>query len=277
MSLLISLNRHFKHISFLGTGKSRAFLFLFLPVLFFVSCGLPTGAYLDPPSDIIVQDSPESLSNANTLVFRNAYENASSVFQGYEVYYKIYDPKSSSASYSADVTTIENKGSAATYTNLALLGFNRLCFFDTESNEITNSADDSKPAFKLDEDLLDTNFRISLKFIQDSSAIQPYVIEPYLTSITFDSDNYIYRRVYDDADSSTAIYTAKTFSEQSFDVYDSDMPSSITESLAGDDYEFYITFYILSFGRESDGISTVYSEPAYLGTLSFNCILTNSY
>ena len=280
MSLLIFFNR-LTDIFSLKTGKSRAAA-LFFPVLFFLvllsGCGLPSYSYLYPPADVYSRDNPSSQTEQD-LVFRNAYQNNISDFSGYEVYYKIYDPRTNQASYLGDITSMDKEGTD--YNTLNNLGFHRL-FFSNGAAPGTSSFSHSmaKPSFKPDPGLLNIDYFIRFNLIQnDEPGVQTYYVEPYSSSsgVVFSSVPYIYRWVYDKTGSQSDT-TAKTLSSSSFDYRDSDMPASITAADADDSVELYITFYIMSFGRKaSDITSYIYSEPVYLGTLRFDSIITDNF
>jgi len=274
----MSLLTLFRKLSgFLNTaiGKSRVIALIF-PVLILASCGLPTYSYLYPPTGVYSRENPESLQEQN-LIFSNAYQNNLSIFTGYEVYYKIYDPLSSTAAaalYETEVSTIKNSTSAD-YNTLNSKGFHRLFFSTSDISSSAFSHDTSKPSFTPDSALLDDNFQIRLNLNQSGPYSQA---EPYNTSLLFSSVPYMYRWVHDDSPNAETIYTAKQFSTGSFDYRDSDLPDTISSSdTAGTDY-LYITFFIMSFGRGATDItSLVYSTPVYLGTLKFDCTLTDNF
>ncbi|MDC7225868.1 MAG: hypothetical protein PQJ61_03790 [Spirochaetales bacterium] len=244
------------------------------------SCGLPTYSVLIAPELVYTRDNPDDISQENNLVFTNAYDNQSSIFYGYELYYKIYDPldaANSETEYLTDETTIDNY-STADESSLENLGFERLYFdYSYISNSISHS--ETKPSFALDDDILEEDFNIVLNFNQDLSPGSTFLAESD-GSVSFSSDmeTYIYRHV---ENSDTGEYNNKFFFTDNFSIYDSDMPESIdidsyTSSTNEDGgYYLYITFYILSFGKEQDDVSKlIYSKPVYLGTLKFNCQLT---
>lgn len=280
MSLLILFKTLTGFFRLKNTGKSRGFALFFPALILLSSCGLPSYSYLFPPTDVYSRDDPSSSSNGQDLIFSNAYKNNLSIFTGYEIYYKIYDPLDSSTSeseYSSDLTTITNT-TAADYNTFAGLGFYRLFFTTGEPTSDAFIHDSSKPAFEPDTDLLDVDYQIRFNFNQ--SLVDSYYASTYNTTVySFSSTPNIYRYVYD-SDTGTSSYTVKRFSADSFDIYDNDMPETVTSAdmVNADDYYVYITFYIMSFGRDADDItSSVYSEPVYLGTIKFNCTLTDDF
>jgi hypothetical protein len=277
MSLLILFRRltgFFKY----NTGKRMAAITLIFPVIFLISCGLPSFSYLFPPTNVYTRIDPDSLQEQN-LIFSNAYQNLISIFTGYEIYYKIYDPLSGNSSeYSTDITSISNT-TGADYNTFNSNGFHRLYF---TTGDLTSSSfihNESKPAFKPDSALLDDDFKIRFNLRQDLSPSPSYLAEPFLSSFTFSTNPSIYRWVNSDASGAQTVDIQKQFSLTDFDIYDSDLPSTVnSDDLSLTDYYFYITFYIMSFGRDAADItSQVYSEPIYLGTLKFNCNLTDNF
>ena len=250
---------------------------LLLSAVLLSSCGLPTYAYLYPPEAYTTRNDPDN--QENDIIFWNAYNNNSSIFSGYEIYYKIYDPLNASASdtsYLTDISAIE--ASTTTYTTvLENKGFSRLFVSDTpDINTYTHN--EIRPTFHIDADLLEEEFRIRLKFLQEQSSGTSFLAETFNTTLTFTATPYIYRHV---TNSSTTSTLNKSFDLSDFDINDNDMPSSVDynsylQSVSDGDYYLYITFYILSYGRDIDDITkSVYSEPLYLGTLKFDCDLTN--
>ncbi len=253
-------------------------------ILFFISsCGLPTYSYLAPPQKTQVRDDPTT--GEYDLIFQNAYTNSLNIFQGYEIFYKIYYPDStSSTTYLTDFNKIDGN-SSPDYTLLKNNGFRRLYISIgevTSSTQITSGIDEtlhsnSKPAFLLDENMLDADFEIRFNFLNENyNNIESYNTSTY----TFDPTPYLYRWVYNDqiSDPASSDYIAKSFNDTDFDINDSDMPTSITSANMTDVLNLYITFYICSYGRDTEDITqSVYSEPEYLGTLSFDCSITDSY
>ncbi len=277
MSLLI-LFKKLTGFFRLNAGKSRG-LTLFFPVIILLSCGLPSYSYLFPPTDVYSRKDPSSPSNGQDLIFSNAYQNNLSIFSGYEVFYKVYDPLDAGTSeieYSTDVTSVTNT-SGADYNTLNSLGFGRLFFTTDDVTSSSFSHDSSKPAFSPDSNLLDIDYQIRFNLNQAG----PYSeAATYGTTIySFSSTPYIYRWVYDDTPGVQTVYKLKQFDTGSFDIYDSDLPDTLTSAdLSTTDYYVYITFYVMSFGRDADDItSTVYSEPVYLGTLKFDCSHTDNF
>ncbi len=251
---------------------------LIFPVLIFASCGLPSYSYLYPPSEVYTRDNPGDSSNGQDLIFSNAYQNNLSIFNGYEVYYKIYDPLSGSAArYQNDITSMTATG--ADFNTLNSLGFRRLFFSTSYTDAASFIHDSSRPAFSPDSSLLNQDYRIRFNLQQDVSPT--YLAEPFLSSFTYSSVPYIYRWVYNDSPSGagTETYTQKQFGLGSFDIYDSDLPSTVSSAdLSISDYYFYISYYIMSFGRDTyDITSLVYSVPVYLGTIKFKCSLTDDF
>ena len=251
---------------------------VFLLIIFLLSlssCGLPTYAYLYPPEAYTTRNDPEN--QENDVIFWNAYNNNSSIFSGYEIYYKIYDPlaaSSTAASYTSDITAIES--AAASYaTVLENNGFFRLFIADSAELD-TYTHNENRPIFPLEPDLLEEEFRIRLKFLQDQTPGTSFLAETYNTTLSFTDTPYFYRHI---TNSSTTITSNQSFDIYDFNIYDSDMPDSIdydsyTQSNTSGDYYLYITFYILSYGRDTEDITkSVYSEPLYLGTLKFDCEL----
>lgn len=259
---------------FYGAGVS---LFLFIS-LFLFSCGLPNLPYLSEPELYGTASDPDS--EEMDLIFWNADENNTSIFSGYEIYYKIYDPINASstdntATYNEDYTTISasSTGSSAIFENA---GFSRLFFSDSYDLE-SFTHNTIKPSFSLEDTLIDEHFMIRLKFIQDTDLPgDSFYAETYDTDLSFSDTPYFYRRV---TNSSSTVSSNKAFDTGDFNIYDSDLPDSVELNYSSDtsgDYYLYISFYIMSYGRDSDDILTsVYSIPLYLGTLKFDCILTN--
>lgn len=246
---------------------------LLLIILLFTlaSCGMPTYAYLYPPVLAYIRDNPETIPDQD-LIFTNAYNNNASIFSGYEIYYKIYDPSDSADN--ADMY-IDDKSKIASYaagdnTELENNGFSRLYISDkADINTYTHS--EIKPAFLLPPELVDENFRIRLKFLQELPAASSFLAETFDSILfSFTETPYLYRRVLN---SSTSVTSNKYFDVDDFDIYDNDMPSSIDQASSSD--YLYITFFILSYGRDiADITKSVYSTPLYLGTLRFDCSLT---
>lgn len=269
MSLLTLLNR--KPIK-LKLFVDKYFFLIPLILYLLLSCGLPSYPYLAPPEVEYIRTNPESTSQESDLIFRNAYENNSSIFSGYELYYKIYDPLSEDVDdYNADFTFINSTENAST-TTLTSRGFKRLYFTDTYDLPL-ESHSETMPSFQLPQSLLDENFLTRLKFIQGEPSGSSFNASVYNNDdISFSSSYYIYRWVYNESLSSNEI---RYFEPQDFSLYHDDIPDSINVGAAAD-YYVYISFFILSFGRETDNIlNTVYSVPAYLGTLRFECDFTN--
>ena len=270
MSLLILLNRFSSDLRLFSERKiAAAFLILFISLLY--SCGLPLYPYLYPPETAYTRDNPETAPE-NDLFFRNAYENNTAIFSGYELYYKIYDPRSSSSTdYSADKTYISSIQNAS-YATLTGRGFRRLYFTD-DYNQTSEQHSELLPSFKLDNSLIDQDFLIRLKMIQGEPAGSSFFasVWPPDSNVSFEN-LYSYRWVYNE---SLNDYYIRYFDIGDFDINDKDLPSTINST---GDYDIYITFYIMSFGRESDNpVKTIYSIPSYLGTLKFNCSLTDNY
>lgn len=248
-------------------------LIIFCVMLFLLTaCGLPTYAYLYEPTAVVSRTNPSD--GEYDLIFRNAYKNNINIFSGYEIYYKIYDPlapETSATEYVTDRDAIDIT-SVAGETILKNKNFSRL--FTTTTNDTSFIHNDIKPAFPIETTLLDEKFDIRLLFLQNQNAGSSYFAAPWESSVTFTETPYIYRYVSND---STNTIEKKFFDIVDFDINDSDMPSSIDSgSLAVSDY-LYISFYILSFGKDLEDItSLIYSVPVYLGTLKFDCDLTNN-
>ncbi len=286
MSLLIL----FKQIKFFNTHKKtgdsseffRLFLHCKLPwlsgllLLIVISgCGLPSYGYLYPPTGVVDRSDPDVAES--TLIFTNAYDNSSSIFSGYEIYYKIYDPldaATSTTEYLSEKTTILS--SDLTVSGIESRGFSRL-FTTTDyagviaQTNFTHS--DLRPAFPIESSLIDQDFDIRLKFLQEYSDGTSFLAETYNSSLSFSETLYFYRWV---KPSSTVSINniPKFFDKDDFDINDDDMPSTI-DSESTSEY-LYISFFIYSFGRDTDDITkTIYSTPVYLGTLKFDCNLTN--
>ena len=262
MSLLILLNRKF-------------FLSLLLLYIFSLSgCGLPTYPFLYAPE--VVETRTDPGAGFYDLVFKNAYENNTSIFSGYELYYKIYDPldTDSASKYISDRSAISALSSSADKTTLVTYGFSRL--YASNSYNSTFTHDETYPVFSIDSSLLEEEFSIRILFQQDLT--ETFYASPWNTdSVTFSETPYFYRWVYN---SSTNTSIRKYFNSTDFDIYDADLPDTVdidSYNLSQNygDYYLYISFYIMSYGREVDDIATsVYSTPEYLGTLKFDSELT---
>ena len=256
------------------SGRTLVFAVIFTALLI-SSCGLPSYPFLYAPEVEYIRDDPDTIDDKD-LVFRNAYKNNPNLFSGYEIYYKIYDPLSDSDTaddYVTDRTAI-NSNDNASYSTLKGRDFNRLFFTsDFDADYYTNN--DTLPALRLDQTLLEENFLIRFLFLQPETADgSSFYASAWDTDTYSIGSLYFYRWVFNDHKND---YIRKYFDISDFDIYDSDMPDTITaDSLNEPDYYVFITFYIMSFGREADNYTnSVYSLPEYLGTLKFKCNLTD--
>ena len=176
-------------------------LFLFttaFSLIFLYGCGIPTYAYLYPPTDAYDRGDPEDTTNVD-LIFRNAYKNSLNIFSGYEIYYKIYDPiGSTSGSYLEDYNSIRLNASAD-YSTLNTKGFSRL--YTTTDTSLSYIHTGSKPAFPIDSSMLQENFFIRFIFNQELDAGYKYIAETYDSSLSFSPLPVIYRYVRNKTDS----------------------------------------------------------------------------
>lgn len=96
--------------------------------LFSVGCGIPQYIYLSPP--ILESATFDDLE----VVFSHDPANDTDSFQGYELYYKFYDPQESpDVAFAADRALIESAVPANVITILANNGFLRVYTSPTES------------------------------------------------------------------------------------------------------------------------------------------------
>ncbi len=252
-----------------------------LPVLLLVlsltlvlySCGLPSYPYLYPPKVAELRTNPDS--GDYDLIFSNAYQNNTSLFSGYEVYYKIYDPFAPEDPDTTPVTYISERekiaaSSSANHNTLISMGFNRL-FFTTDYSETSFTHNETRPSFKLEQNLLDKQFNIRLKLQQNLNEEDSYFAAVWNNNAYSFPKTYFYRWVKNEISN---VYDRKFFGIDNFNINDSDMPESIDSSrITGSESYVYISFYIFSFGRDASNlINTFYSIPEYLGTLKLNCI-----
>lgn len=242
------------------------------------ACGLPSYAYLYPPTDVKSRLNPEG--GEYDLIFKNAYENNTSIFMGYEIYYKIYDPLDSDTSdtlYITDRDAINTTAGVGGNTLLENRKFTRL--YTTTSNDSSFIHNSNEPAFSIESVLLDEDFNIRLFLDQEQPSGNSFIAETYESSVTFTDTPYLYRYVVNGSLNTTS---KKLFDINDFDINDSDMPDSIiidsfTQSSNSGGYYLYISFYILSYGKNPDDIAqSIYSIPVYLGTLKFDSNLTNN-
>ena len=261
----------------MSDSKQKYFSAAVLLLCCITACGLPSYAYLYPPTDVRDRSTP---GIEYDLIFRNAYENNSSIFSGYEIYYKIYDPLDSEPSDSLYITDRDSIDAAAGAGGNILLQnkkFTRL--YTTTSDNASFVHDSNEPAFPVEPALLGEDFNIRLFLDQEQPAGDSFIAETYDSSVYFSETPYLYRYV---SNSSTNTTGKKFLDLNDFDINDSDMPDSVdTESYEqsniSDDYYLYISFYIMSYGKNPDDITkSIYSEPVYLGTLKFDCKLTNN-
>lgn len=207
-----------------------------------VSCGLEDYPYLYPASGV-------SASSSTNLDFSHNPENNTSYFLGYEVYYRIYDGTSTSASTvaSTDQSYIESSWTSVTpdviLARLKAKGYTRLIHLKADASTVQ-----AAPFARFSS--------------STSSGYCSFTLDQYGTaSIQVDgstTESFYARR--NATNSSTGVY--RTFGDFT---KDDDCDFTSTGVAAGSKASYaYVMAYVFAYGIDSNTLDTVVSRPSAL-------------
>lgn len=220
---------------------------VFLFTIFAAGCGIPDFAYLEPPQNVL------KFNNTKESSFTNASDNNPDLFIGYQVYGKFYNYGSDT-----DGSIYTESNQITSFAKLTSLDFFRLVKPDT-----TGTSADPDPVIKLSDDEKGESIRFTLDFNGDVFSY----LEEFNTVIKNNIDSEVIKVARN-----VLIEGAVTGERvlKSFYIDDLLPDHSDLKNLEPPDGEItlsyiYLSIFILSYGRESDGYTPVYSEPVYLG------------
>jgi hypothetical protein len=224
--------------------KALAFSLL----LFSFGCGLASYPYLYKPE---VKGFQEEVLRS----FYNTPINNPNIFWGFEVFYKIHDPREITSpvddpnvlrTEAEDFLTESNILSGTISNN----GYFRL--FETVSGVIPDAI--IKPLVKIPEADRGNDFYITINLTDFHSPILYF-------PDTDETGAFAVRRK---VDTGAAVFEAKGFDNDDLDPEDPDVPDSLSDP---DNWDgVVVTFYVCTFGYTVD-FQPIYSEPEYIGKI----------
>jgi hypothetical protein len=209
------------------------------------SCGTEEYVYLYAPSEY---NSPSSTSLTRNMLHNT--NNEGSIFQGYQLYYKIYgctSPTEAPALAATEASAIESSSSSpdVVYTKLtSTYGYKPVLAFQTSGKRI------STPIVKIAS--TDTGHSIYASFEFDSGSAS--IEDTTASSI----ESFLIRRSVSDSDSSSTT-GYKEFSDLRTAAADTDDVVTTNGSA-----HYWIRIYALAYGLNSTTWTNVYSSPAVL-------------
>ena len=240
-------------------GLQLLFIFMkvlaFSPLLFSFGCGLASYPYLYKPE---VKGFSEKFLRSfyNTPINEI---NDSIIFLGFEVFYKIHDPREINSpvddpnvlrTEAEDFLTESNILSGTISNN----GYYRL--FETVSGVIPDAI--TKPLVKIPEADRGSDFFITINLTDFHSPIL------YFPDTDRTGEFSVRRKVYTGA----AVFEAKGFNIDDLEPADPDVPDSLSDMGNGD--IVVVTFYVCTFGYTLDFLQPLYSEPEYIGQIEIS-------
>jgi len=215
-----------------------------LLIILAAGCGIPDYAYLEPPHTV-------SMFADTVSFFSNATDNNPDIFWGYQVYGKFYNH----GSYTEGLIYTESK-QVTSFSKLTSLDFFRLVKPDSTGNYA-----DPEPVINLTE----VEKGQSLRFTLDFSGDRYPSTEGFNTVISYGSKEIKVARNVLTEGAAAGDRELKSFQRDKLDPDDSDL-KNLSLPAGEESMNFiYLSLFVLSFGRESEGYVAVYSEPVYLG------------
>ena len=215
--------------------------FFFLAGLL-ISCGIPSAPYLPPvPSSSVI--SPIGTETDYSFSIPPPAEINPEVFEGFEIYYKFFDPLTVAEKVGANGDT--SLSSPVSLTSLQRAGYSRLA-----SSQETDPVLPRYPLIPLLEtDMNKANLRIELQFSNVSPAAPRSVY-----------GNIFFRRTLR---TSTGTRELKQFVPGAFSADDSDLPANFDLS---QNFDIVIALYVLSYGNDLLNFSfNIHSTAVFLG------------
>lgn len=229
---------------FLKPGRGRALpLLTILLLTVAVSCGLPSYPALYPP---LIPEFPTESSLDFTFAIPSG--NNSSVFQGFEIYYKLYTD--------SDLETLDTELPAIIdFPTLLGHGYHRLLLSGSSSTE------DQKPLVPSENDpdlpALIIDFS-PLSFSGENASKYP--------SLTAGGETYTLAR---NAAEANMPVRRKGFSPDEFAKGEADVPQTFTTDPDSPGSRLFIAIFVLSYGVDIVANEfNIYSEPTYAGYIA---------
>ena len=229
---------------------------LFSALLFVSSCGIPQYAYLEAPS--VTANTDLGKFDAE---FRNNSQNNPLLFQGYQLYYRLYEDEDALEEGIKKIKEFQHLTSESyNYFPLAR-GLNAQEEIGGKTYE-AGEVDSRSPLVRLSEAQRDSTMSFSIDFLNDQ--IDTGISGIYFESVLKSDDsqieielcrNPVQNRINETATTSLA----RSFKKNDFYDEDGDIPE---EYSSGDD--LYLSIFVMTFGRQNDG-TALYSKPASLG------------
>ena len=226
-------------------------LFLSLPLLLFLQCGLNTYPYLYPP------DTVARLSGSDGIfVIANRSDN-DDAFLGYDLYYKFYNFTDANVTMASDDRAIFSV-EQPTPTDVTRLGFRRVNTIPDTDKPPTRSP--MIPVYPGDRN---SSFNIRLDFTGVSSLSAETAIPPIIPEVNYLSNQtvYLYRQVLDPDDDSPIKNKYKSFGDLRNELSgqrDADLPQGRAT----------LSLYIFAYGKYNK-VYNIYSKPLWLGYIDY--------
>jgi len=231
--------------------------------LFLTGCGIPQAAYLEPPT------FNGDVNNANVsfkVTFYNFPNNNPNIFQGFQIYYKLYTESEFNSSWASDKTAI------LTQSDLSKNGYARLYEgLDNPGDPSTvGSVKDLLNLLPVDTANKDSIFSITVDFSNDqptgSGTNTFYNSTASYNGKTVLLSRYIYQDRLD-PNLGTIRYPRNLSTVSGFYENDKDIPLTYNNPLT---LPLYMGLYAVTYGTEISIPTPVYSIPKCLGIIQFN-------
>ena len=212
-------------------------------------CGIPSYPSLDAPGIVLQYPNPDS---GLEFVFDIPIDNDSTIFEGFEVYYRLY-----SGTELADNLIERDRQAIINRVTLEQRGYRR--FYDTQT---TSPLDVSRPLLELTSaQKNDATLDVILDF---STLISSTAPSTYPVAIIDEESIPLARN----ASSDPKTLTLKGFFPDALATTDADVPSSYVPGSTDSAGSLYVSVYVLSYGNDLPLDPNIYSQPAWAGYIA---------
>ena len=243
---------HFKKGGGVSLFLPAAFAGLVLPLVF--GCGIPSAPYLPPvPSDTVKYPG---LAEKDYLFYMPDPDTINpEVFEGFEIYYKLFDPLTVNDKFDAN-------GDTSLSTPVSLTALQRAGYVRLASSAEISSALPTYPLLPIaDADKAVSGLAINLAFSNISPAT------PRTTYGVNVVKTIYFNRTLKNTDG-TRLLEGFTTTDDDFKVDDSDLPQGFDPAA---NFDIVIALYVFSYGNDYVNLSfNIHSTGVYLGKSSLD-------